>query len=686
MTSFRTLGSAKALVLLILGSLPLGLAVKTEALSGGANPIRKVVTMLEKISENIQKEVEEEKETFDKFTCYCKKELADFGMSEDQFRETVPKLEAEIETMSAEIASATEEIEKLKKTREDLIGDMNSAAAQREKENDAYLAELAELKANIEALETGIKALNNTVGASSLLQTASAFSELSETQKQRIQQAVDRSKTVSESDRNEFVALLQGEAENNPGQVQGILEVNKEDFEKEVKADEDAEKEELNIFQELMQAKTTEKDSVDDTLSHKIDKLGELKVTLIEKKGELTDAKRALGQDFEALKKLKETCITKDKEWQEREATVKEEQVAIQDTIKILTNDDNLDLFRKALPSPSFLQLQSGAAQARSKALDLMRSFAGSQGNEAVANRTGIDLVMLELSRRGVDFSSVMKMIDNMTALMDQEQAADDDKKEYCEKQAFENTRKTKALRHKIKVIEDEIPLEESAITNCNEEIKVLQDGIDAMDKAVTESTDIRQKEHEEYQKVVREQDATKQVLLLAKDRMFQFYHPEFAYTTTTTGKYDVEALLQREDPVQPPTFGKSKTVESNGVLDMLQNLVKETDKTVAEAEYNEKDSQKLYEEMLADSKAKRAADVKAIVSQQKLKATAESELVKKQGAVKDEKQELQGAEDFAKDLNDECEWLLKNYEFRKDSRTHEREMLVDAKAILAGA
>ena len=318
-------------------------------------------------------------------------------------------------------------------------------------------------------------------------------------------------------------------------------------------------------------------------------------------------------------------------------------------------------------------------------------------GSDAVPNRTNVDLVMLALSHKGVDFSSVMKMIDNMTALMDQEQADDDDKKGYCNKQAFENTRKTKALRHKIQTLEQAITTQEDAAKSVEEEIKALQAGVVSLDKSVAESTDMRKKEHEEFQKTLQEQAATKDVLLMAKDRLFQFYHPEMTTTLSTTGPYDLGLLQEAPALVQvevhrakaqeePPEFGSAKAVEGNGVLNMLEGLITETEKTVAEAQYTEKESQKLYEDMLGDSAAKREADVKAITSKQRAKATAEGEVVKKSDAKKAEKEELKDVKQYGVELDEECSWLLKNYETRKTAREQEKESLEQAKASLAGA
>lgn len=673
----------------------LGLAVASASNVGemaemGANPIRKVVTMMQKMSEKIEEEGEAEKDLYEKFLCHCKSELADFNKGKASFEAAVPKLESDISSTEAQISQLQQEIE-VKKADEVATKDsMQRATVEREKEHEAYVDDVSELKADIGVISEAIPALEQ---AGAFVQTGSQSGlGLSQKQVERLQQVMSKSKSATESQRQSMASFLAGKSEGI-GEVKGMLEVQKDDLQKEVVVDDQEEKKELNIFEELMNAKTEEKETIEETLAEKIDRLGALKVSLVEKKGELKDAQNALSKDFDVLQKLSETCEAKTKEWNVREKSRGEELIAIGETVKILNSDENLGLFKKALPSPSLLQL-GGAS--RRKALRVLKSYAASMGSKVVGNRTGVDLVMLALSNKGIDFSSVMSMIDNMTVLMEQEQKNDDEKKDYCNKQSFETKRKTKALRHKIQSLEQAVILQEEAIVATQSEIEELQKGVAELDKSVAESTEMRKKEHEEFQKVSQEQSATKDVLLIAKDRLYQFYHPDMTTTVSTTGPYDLGLLEEQSAPsfvqvqlhqqVEPPEFGSAKAVQGNGVLTMLEGLVTETEKTVAEATYGEKESQKLYEDMLADAAAKRDADVKAIASKQKAKASAESEKVKKSASKKAEKEELKDVEQYGAELKEDCSWLLSNYETRKTARVQEKESLAEAKAALAGA
>merc|ERR1719387_1500680 len=103
-----------------------------------------------------------------------------------------------------------------------------------------------------------------------------------------------------------------------------------------------------------------------------------------------------------------------------------EEITAIQETIKILNDDDALELFKKTLPgSASLLQLKASSEETKSRAVAALKS------NKKKDYR--LDLISLALKGKKVSFDKVIGMIDEMVALLGKEQKDDDEKKEYCE-------------------------------------------------------------------------------------------------------------------------------------------------------------------------------------------------------------------------------------------------------------
>merc|ERR550537_1975629 len=147
-----------------------------------------------------------------------------------------------------------------------------------------------------------------------------------------------------------------------------------------------------------------------------------------------------------------------------------------------------------------------------------------------------------------------------------------------------------------------------------------------------------------------------------------------------------VSALAQEAFPPPPvdvPTYQK-KGQESAGVLAMMDMLVADLDKEIQEMEFEEKDAQAEYEEFIKVSAEKRAADSKSIEEKEAAKAGLEASIVDMESEHKATVKEAMAKGEYLADLHGDCDWLLQNFEYRKEARTGEVEALKKAKAVLS--
>merc|ERR1719155_3516 len=121
-----------------------------------------------------------------------------------------------------------------------------------------------------------------------------------------------------------------------------------------------------------------------------------------------------------------------------------EELLALADTIKILNDDDALELFKKTLPSPSasFMQIQVTKADQQRRALATIKA--------ARKGHPELSFIALALQGKKVNFGKVIKMIDEMVGLLKAEQEDDNNKKEYCETAFDEADDKKKSLERSV--------------------------------------------------------------------------------------------------------------------------------------------------------------------------------------------------------------------------------------------
>merc|ERR1719378_372970 len=133
----------------------------------------------------------------------------------------------------------------------------------------------------------------------------------------------------------------------------------------------------IKTFEEMMAAKTKEIDALSAAVEAKLTRLGEVGVEIVNMKEDLDDTQKSLGEDKKFLADLEKNCETRKKEYEVVVKTRSEELLALADTIRILNDDDSLELFKKTLPTPSLLQTKVTAKEVRTKALEVLRAGRG---------------------------------------------------------------------------------------------------------------------------------------------------------------------------------------------------------------------------------------------------------------------------------------------------------------------
>jgi chromosome segregation ATPase len=303
-------------------------------------------------------------------------------------------------------------------------------------------------------------------------------------------------------------------------------------------------------------------------------------------------------------------------------------------------------------------------------------------------------------------------MIDDMVALLAKEQKDDDDKKAYCEAELDKADDEKKELEHAIDDLSKAIDENTGSIETLTQEIADLTKGIANLDKAVAEATEQRKEEHADYVESLAANNAAKDVIAFAKNRLQKFYNPKLYVAPPKRELSEEERItqnmggslaptaapggiagtgisaLQDAPPPPPETYGAyaKKGQESAGVMSMMDMLVADLDKEIQEMEVEEKDAQSEYEGFMADSAAKRAADSKSISEKEGAKAGLAADVVKMTDERKVKMTEAMAKAEYIKNLHLECDWLVSNFEVRKQARAGEVDSLKKAKAVLSGA
>merc|ERR1719207_281761 len=93
----------------------------------GANPIRKIVTLMQNMQKEIEEEGAKEKELFDKFMCYCSGNNGDLNKAAADGKAAIEELGAKLKSEEAEKSQTAQELIGHKADREQAGADLSEA-------------------------------------------------------------------------------------------------------------------------------------------------------------------------------------------------------------------------------------------------------------------------------------------------------------------------------------------------------------------------------------------------------------------------------------------------------------------------------------------------------------------------------------------------------------------------------
>merc|ERR1719506_3174289 len=311
-----------------------------------------------------------------------------------------------------------------------------------------------------------------------------------------------------------------------------------------------------------------------------------------------------------------------------------------------------------------------------------------------------------------------------MVKVLGEEQKDDDATKSYCDKEMTKSEQEKKDTEEAIATSEAAIEEMTDESATLADEIKRLSKEVKDLDKAVAEATEQRKEEHGEFITFQTENGAALQLIEKAKNKLFKFYRPnrykeapkqefteeekilaasgrsdmiataapEMIAGTTQTAFTQLYAQLDQYTAAAPPpppaTWDayQKKDGKSNGVISLMDMLLKELQDGIVEAENDEKTAQKDYERLMSESTESRATMVESITSKEVAKADLDSKIEATKEKKTSEEAQLMNIKQTLAQLHADCDFLTENYDLRKAARENEVEGLKNAKSVLSGA
>jgi len=251
-----------------------------------ANPIRKVVTMLQNMQAKVEAEGKKETELFEKFMCYCKTGTSDLSKSIDDAGTKMPQVASDIESSEALLTQTKQDLKKAQTDRSAAKTAMEEATAIREKEAAAFAKVSTDLNTNLAAIKKALGAIEKSAGAAFLQSSAASV----------LRSIVETDNKMLDVDRDDLTSFLQGQS-SAPGAVVGILNQMSDTMTADLDDATKAENAAIATYDDLMAAKTKEVNALSKMIEEKLTRIGDVGVEIQQMKNDLGDTAEGLEED-----------------------------------------------------------------------------------------------------------------------------------------------------------------------------------------------------------------------------------------------------------------------------------------------------------------------------------------------------------------------------------------------------
>jgi len=686
------------------------------------SPVRKVVTLIEEMKVQVEKDAEADTEAYDKYMCWCetnrKEKTAAVASAEDQI--------SDLTTIVEEAAAKETELKTEIATLEDDIHDdeeaLTTATAVRKKDHENFKAEEADMKETRSLLDQAVKVLNKVQlvqrrGSSSRdIQSASQilvqihrviksrgslFTNVMQKDFFDVMSALDEVGNGSsnrpflpkregiELDQQPLAGAAAGAKSHNSrsGQIVGMLSAMHDEVTSDLSK---AQREEFQAevaFQKLRSAKLSEVGAAKKLMNDKESELSQLLDKSAKATEDILALKDALTADEKFLASLERNCKKEDDAYAGRVKIRSEEIVALGETLKILSADESRDLFDKTI---SLVQLRSSSQISMTKA-ELMRAQNGAseramQRIAAVARRHhNWSLVSLAVRVRLDGFDKVKKVMDNMLAELQKQQKEEYEKWEFCKKSIDETEDAIKEAKHTKQDIGEkhqELVNDIETLTTATSELKKE---VADMEVSLKKAGEDRKEENNLFQTSISDQRAAIIILNKALARLKTFYEKK-SLVQVHLHSADGQTPGAAAPPPPPSPGGYEKSAAAGGVLQLVKKIITDAEITEKELIADEQKSQEDYAAFVIATKESLEADRAAIEEKQTQRASAASEKSETEEAQLANKVELEKLEELLQAHHMDCDFVLKFFNLRQTARAQEMSAIKDAKAILSGA
>jgi len=678
-----------------------GLLVAANGATLDQSPISRVVGLITELKAKVESDGKKEQQSYDKYACWCENTLARKAAAISEAKDTIERLQTEIEKLNGDLGAHGAEIGQLTKDLAQNAAAQKEANEVRDKETGAYENDRTENEQCIGALEAAIKILTGAGSGKGFLETMQqaqllsvvggvrevmskprASDTLSEKDMETVRQFINKPESMvgRGSMSAAQIANPNGDYAPQSSQIQGILKGMYDAFAADLEKDNAEEADKQKAFEELMATKKQEQATLEATLEKQSHDEAHKSKALSDAKTNRDDTDNQMRADEVFFEDTKDACKVKAGEWAERSRLRTEELTGIQKGIEILNSPEARETFSAS--STTFIQVKSVKSTSHAYR---MKAYSGLKA--LAAKYKGMQMVEIAVAvKNGGHFDKIMGMIDEMIATLRKEEAEDIAHRDRCENSQGKNGNDMADLDHDIEKAGAEIERMGDKETELKMTIKSLDEEIVQSKTSLEELLGMRNEEQNAFKQALKDDTDAINVISKAIVALSEYYK---------NNKIPLDLVQQKEDPkysvdedkAPETTFSGSsaRKGESGGIVAILEMVKEDTENEIKTSKDDDNQAEADYEKSRGALQASLDAQTASKVATEQELAALQEDIADTEELKDSKASDLAEEQSLESSLEKDCAWVKSHFASRRDKRKAEIDGLVEAKNSLAG-
>mmetsp|Transcript_87559 Transcript_87559/g.231732 ORF Transcript_87559/g.231732 Transcript_87559/m.231732 type:complete len:712 (-) Transcript_87559:136-2271(-) len=670
------------------------------AAAAEANPLGKVLELLNKLSEKVTTEGESADKAYNTYVEWCDDAASEKRHEIKSSTSKKQKLESSIDKLSADITICDSKINQLAESAASASKDLDAATAIRKKEAAEFESNEAELMDTVDTLKRAV-----SIVTKEMEKNPASFAQIDNSNFKAVMQslsAVVDAASLSAANKDKLMALVQSSSQNQDSgddelsgapaaavyksHSAGLVDL-MEDLQE--KAEEDLgalRKAESNAKQNYLMLKQSLEDSMSNSGKDLDDEKAAKSAAEEEKAGhqkDLSVVMKALEGAESMLAMIKSECMSVAADHEASVASRAEELKVVTQAKDILEASNSAALDQTG---PSFVQVGSGmrsrADLKRAEVLSVVKRLAKRFHSSTMTQLASRIAAVIKLKgASGEDpFAKIKGMIEDMIAKLELEAASAAEEKAYCDDELAKTKEKKSELEEDLDKLSAKIDKAMAKSTGLKGDVKNLQAELAEVAKLQAQVDGVRRSENAIFNEEKAELDKALEGVRRALTVLRQYF-----------GKGEADSLLQSSgsslldimrQPKPPMSFSKSSGAGA-GIIGILEVCESDFAKELSKITTEEEDSQSNYEETTQENRK----DTEMKIQEVRYKVRAFKALDKNIADMAEDKDTLTAQQsavlEYWSKITDRCGATPEPFEERRKRREQEIAGLKEALSVL---